>query len=320
MEWEKTMVEPIFFQPSKDVIKTIKNQAQPKKATVVRVQSFEQYHNKTNTGSGKIRVKNLLKHWPKAALYKYGEKADVMIFQKVYCTYDYKFPKNFPGIKILDVCDPDWTGTPDIYIKETIDAMDGIVVPTENLKKLIAQMTDTPVRVIKDRFDMDEFPAPKVHEGQAKQVVWFGYSHNSVLMNHVIPSLENRGLNLTVISDNDPHLYRFANDSVGYDKKYNFVKYDQATIYSELQKADVCVLPKGYRPEDRYKSENKTVIAQLCGLPVVQDTDTLEEMMSAENRNKHINTIYGGLKQEFDCQKSVAEYKALIDELKRKVI
>src|SRR5687768_10393536 len=102
---------------------------------IIKFFTFEKYHNKKGVGSTKIRVHNLLKYWDEASEYKYGEYADVMIFQKVYCTYDFKYPAHFPGIKILDICDPDWTETPDIYIKETMDAMDAIVCPTEEFAK-----------------------------------------------------------------------------------------------------------------------------------------------------------------------------------------
>jgi hypothetical protein len=263
-------------------------------------------------GSTKIRAHNLIKYWPKADLYKYGERPEVLIFQKVYCTYDYKFPKTYPGITILDVCDTDWNDTPDIYIKETLDGVNAAVVPTKNMQKLLQQMTDKPVVVIKDRFDLSEFPKPKIHNGKAKTLVWFGYSHNAELMNYVIPSIEKRGLNLIIISDSDPHLYKYANDPIEFEKKYTCIKYKQETIYQELQKADICVLPKGNRPQDRYKSENKTVIAGLCGLPVVTNAEELDSMMEAEARNGHINTIHSKLKQDYDVMKSIEEYKNLI--------
>ena len=52
----------------------------------VRFMTFEQYHGKRNIGSTRIRVRNLLKHWKEADIYKYGENPDVLIFQKVYMT------------------------------------------------------------------------------------------------------------------------------------------------------------------------------------------------------------------------------------------
>lgn len=278
--------------------------------------TFAQYHGKRpDPGSVRIRVNNLMKYWKEASLYEYGDDMDVMIFQKVYTTYDYKFINHLNRTKILDVCDPDWTKSPDIYIKETLDNVHAVVVPTKALQKLLQQMTDKPVRIIKDRFDLSEFPARKRHNGKLKTLVWFGYAHNAELLRHAIPSLEERDINLVVISNEDPAPYRWATKPEDFIKRYTYIKYDDETIYKNIQIGDAVIFPKGYRPEDKYKSENKTVIAQLCGLPVVQSTDDLIEFETAEARTRHIDTIYDKLKQEYDCRLSVKEYKELISEI-----
>lgn len=283
---------------------------------LVNAFTFAQYHGKKETpGSTKIRIDNMIKYWPELSLYKYGNNPDALIFQKVYCTYDYKFHQHFEGIKILDVCDTDWTQTPDIYIKETLDAVDAAVAPTESLCKLLRTMTDTPVRHIKDRFDLSEFPARKNHKGKAKRAVWFGYAHNATLLRYAVPSLESRGIDLIVVSDEDPYAYKWANDSQGYQAKYTYIKYNQDTVYSHLQSADICVMPKGFRPEDKYKSENKTVIAQLCGLPVVSSAEEIDAMLDGDARNKAIEVVYNKLREEYDVMKSISEYKELIQEL-----
>ena len=284
---------------------------------VVKFQTFEQYHNKKGVGSTRLRVHNLLKHWPEADLYKYGQKADVMIFQKVYCTYDYKLPAHYPGITILDTCDPDWLQTPDIYVRETVNAVDAVVVTTENMRAFLQQMTDKPVRIIKDRFEMSEFPERKIHKGKAKKAVWFGYSHNAELLKFTIQSLEKRGIELLIISNEDPMAYRWAKNPEEYMKKCQFKKYQQETVYELLQRADVCVLPNGYRPEDKFKSDNKTIIAQLCGLPVVTNSEELKKMFDPDERNKYIDNVYDIIKEEYDVRKSVTEYKELIDEIIR---
>lgn len=276
---------------------------------MIRFQTFEQYHGRKQIGSTRIRVHNLLKFWDEADLYKYGEMADVMIFQKVYCTYDYKLPKTYPGITILDCCDLDWNDTPDIHIKETIDAVDAVAVPTKNLQKLLQQMTDTPIKLIKDRFIIEDFPPQKIHRGRLRSVVWFGYAHNADVLKFALPSLEKRGLKLTVISNQDPFLGKLNDD-------YTFKKYNQETIYSEMQKHDLCILPKGFRPQDRYKSENRTVIAQLCGLPVAETAEDLDNLVEGSARNKAVNNVYDKLKLEYDVRKSVKEYKELIEGIK----
>lgn len=284
---------------------------------MVRFQTFEQFHNKSGVGSTRLRVHNLIKNWDEAELYKYGEKADVLIFQKVYSTYDYTLPLTYPGIKILDTCDPDWTQSPDIYIAKTCKAMDAVVVPTKAMQKFLQQLTDKPVKVIKDRFDLTEFPKPKRHRGKAKTIVWFGYAHNSELLKFAVPSFEKRGMNLIVISNEDPMAYKWATKPQEYINKYTYKKYLHETVYTELQKADMCIMPKGYRPQDTFKSENKTVIAQLCGLPVVTTSDELDGMLEADARNLHIANVYDTLRKEYDCKKSVDEYKELISQLSK---
>lgn len=281
---------------------------------MIRFFTMEQFHAKTSVGSTKIRVHNLLKHWPEASLYRYGDKPDVLIFQKVYANKDYKFPVTFPGVKILDICDPDWFDN--VPIKETVDAMDAVVCPTEVLAEFLRQLTDKPVRVIKDRFNLDEFPNRKKHRGQAKTVVWFGYSHNATALKLAVQSFERRGLKLIVISNQNPFAYKWAADPKKYEKSYKFIKYDE-DAYKNIQKGDVCVLPILKRPQDKYKSENKTVIAQLLGLPVATDADELDALMTAEARTSNIDAIHDNLKHEYDCRLSVKEYKELIDEISK---
>ena len=171
---------------------------------MVRYFDFSKYHGKGRQGSTNIRVDQMVKYWPQAELYKYGEKADVLIFQKVYVLADYQFPVHYKGIKILDVCDPDWLSTW-IHIVETCNAMDAITCPTQELADFIGQFHDN-VHVVPDRFDIEVIPAPKKHTGDAKTVVWFGYSHNAEVLRPAIPILDKLNLNLIIISNDDPYV------------------------------------------------------------------------------------------------------------------
>ena len=69
------------------------------------------------------------------------------------------------------------------------------------------------------------------------------------------------------------------------------------------------------RPQDKFKSENKTVIAQLLGLPVAVNAEELDQLMTAEQRNKAVDTVYDIVKKEYDVNKSVQQMKGLIDEI-----
>ena len=281
---------------------------------MVRYFDFSKYHGKGRQGSTNIRVDQMVKYWPQAELYKYGEKADVLIFQKVYVLADYQFPVHYKGIKILDVCDPDWLSTW-IHIVETCNAMDAITCPTQELADFISQFHDN-VHVVPDRFDIEVIPVPKKHTGDAKTVVWFGYSHNAEVLKPAIPILDKLNLNLIIISNEEPYVDRWS--SRVKESWNTFVKYDEDTIYQELQKADYALLPEGFRPVDIFKSNNKTIKANLAGLPVAKDIDDMELYATAENRQDWVDTNYASIQAEYNVIKSVEQMKGIINEVTNK--
>lgn len=281
---------------------------------MVRIFTFSQFHNKHPvTGSTQIRVNQLIKYWPEADLYKYGENPDVLIFQKVYVAPDYRFPLHFKGQKILDICDPDWyNGKTNVV--ETINAMDAVTCPTEHMANFLRQLTDKPVRVLKDRFDLEVVPEPKVHHGDAKTVVWFGYRHNIETLKPAMYLIDELNLSLLVISDDDPLAYQWSNKDL--KDRYKYIKYNENTIYSDLQKADFAIFPRGLRPEDAFKSENKTVKAILAGLPVANDSDSVKQFLKESERQAWIDEQRPRYIKEYDVRKSVNEMKELIEEIK----
>jgi len=278
---------------------------------MVRFFDFSRFHGKSPQGSTQIRVIQPIKYWDEAERYKYGENPDVLIFQKVYMLPDYKFPRDFEGIKILDICDPDWLDQANIV--ETCNAMDAITCSSENLAKFVRQFHKN-VHVIPDRFDLEVIPKPVQHISKAKSVVWFGYSHNSVLMKQAMTLLDELDLKLTVISNDDTFLHQFSKRN--YKDFYTYLKYDEDTIYQELQKHDFAILPEGYRPQDHFKSNNKTIKANLAGLPVAKTADDVRLYMDAKERQAWFDTNYAKIQEEYDIRKSVEQYKGIIDELR----
>lgn len=279
----------------------------------VRFFSFAQFHNKRpSPGSTQIRVEQLIKYWPEADLYKYGEHPETLIFQKVYCGQDYTFPIKYDGIRILDLCDPDWLeGAP---IKQTIDGMDAITCSSQGIVDFVKQLTDKPVIHIPDRFDLKDIPKPKQHTDKAKTVLWFGYHHNLGTLKPAIPDIQRLDLKLLIISDNDPNLEQSLRQI---SNKITYKKYEQETVYKHMQTADFTIFPKGTRPRDKFKSNNKTVKSILAGLPVATSTADIISFMEAENRQKYIDKHYAIMKEQYDVKRSIEQYKELIDELKR---
>lgn len=285
---------------------------------MIRFFTFSQFHNKVPpAGSTHIRVMQLLKYWKEAELYKYGENPDVLIFQKVYMAQDYQFPAHFPGIKILDICDPDWLNGLS-GIKETVDAMDAVTVSSEGLKTFMRQLTDKPVVLIKDRFDLSPLPKPKRHMEEAKTVVWFGYRHNAETLKPAMPLINELGLNLLVISNDDPMPWQWLPPGTdeAFKSKYQFVRYREDTLYTDLQRADFAILPKGGRPIDPFKSNNKTVRAILAGLPVAHDIEQVKGFLVPGVRRDYLQAHYSETIKEYDVKRSVEEYKALIAKIR----
>lgn len=286
----------------------------------VAFQTFEQYHMKIATGSSFIRAKQLLKYWPEAGLYTYGSHPKTIIFQKVFVTQDYQFPAHYPGIRILDVCDP--VHLEGVALKETVDAMHAVTCPTDNLAKFLRQLTDKPVVVIPDRFDISIIPKEKVHSGDSKTVVWFGYRHNAITIKPAMQLIQELGLKLIVIADDDPFVWQWLGPKAGDDfrrDKYRYIKYNEDMIYQDLQRADFAILPEGTRPVDHFKSNNKTVKAILAGLPVAKTSDDMRRFMSEAERKKFLDSEYEKTKAEYDCRKSVDQYKELIAQLQDSV-
>lgn len=276
----------------------------------VRALTYSRYHGKGQVGSTRLRVHQLYKYWPEYEEYKYGENPDVMVFQKVYVNADWKFIEHFEGLKILDICDPDWLEMQNV--KQTIDAVDGVTVPTEALAEFLRQLSDKPVKVIPDRHDIENIPPPKVHRGKVKKAVWFGYQQNAQVLQYVVPTLERLGIELTVIANDNPYANRYA---LKEDFKYFFKHFDEDTILEDLRGFDVCVLPVGTRARDRFKSNNKTTLAWLAGVPVVKDVDELESTKTGPSRNKQAKECYNKAIEQYDVKLSVQQMKDFINEL-----
>ncbi len=286
----------------------------------IRFFTFSQFHGKNPpTGSTQIRAIQLLKFWPEAEIYRYGEKPDVMIFQKVYMTQDYRFHEHFNGIKILDMCDPDWLDGMG-GIKATIDAVDAVTVSSKGLQTFVKQLTDKPVVYIPDRFDTTVLPSPKTHANDAKTVVWFGYRHNAETLRPAMNIINELGLDLIVIADDDPLAWQWLPGEIGDEfrkTKYKYIKYTEDTIYADLQRADFAILPKGGRPIDPFKSNNKTIKAILSGLPVAKTAEDVRAFIKPAARREYLEKHYNEKRVFYDVRNSVQQYEDLIKEIQR---
>ncbi len=265
----------------------------------VRIISNESFNNRplNSVGSSRIRGRWLAKYWDELEKYKIGEAADVMIFQKVYWK---EMLESFNGLKILDLCDPDWLdGAPVI---EAISHCDAVVTSSAALASALAKMTDKPVKHIPDRFDLQLFQEPKKeHKEKVRSAFWYGYSHKFEPVVAALPYLRKESIKLTAMSD------RPIVDA------YEWIEYDFSNIHSEMKKHDFAVLPEGEKR--KFSSNNKEVEAWLCGVPVVKSYEDMQRLVTREARESKARACYNRAVKDYDVKLSVQEYKELLADL-----
>lgn len=279
------------------------------------IYTMEIYENrqKNSVGSSRIRGTWLTRYWPEVELFKIGKKYDFCIFQKA---YHLDYMRVFPGIKILDLCDPDWLdGKP---IMESIEICDAVTTSTEPLAEYLRTMTDKPVLCIPDRLDLAEHTQTKVHEGPAKKAVWFGYHNNQVLLDPALPTLKRLGLTLTVISDLPyyPSVKAQNIDDNWVKENVTNIKYDPETANDDIiNSGDVVLNPRLEDGRFKYKSNNKTLTAWALGMPVAQDSEELERFLDPEERKREAVIRRKEVEEKWDVRFSVESYKKLLSEL-----
>lgn len=272
--------------------------------------TFEQFHGKKNIGSSKIRCHWLIENWLKegkdignAEVFKIGKKYDCIIFQKAYWI---EYAKVFKGIKILDLCDPDWLNWPYEMIA-MINEVDGITTSTEALANSIAKFTDKPVWYLADRVNLDLIKPIKKHKGNAKTVVWYGYSQNFEMLQSAIHAIKKEKLNLIVISNKPFSIASWPEDI----ELTNFF-YNEEHVYQDIAKADIVINPISDSAHWKYKSNNKTVIAWALGMPVAANDQELKKFIPEEARIEEVNKRLKEVEEKYDVKLSVKELKNII--------
>lgn len=264
-----------------------------------------------SVGSSRIRMRWLLPYWEEAEEYIIGKKYDVMIFQKVYWG---SMMDAFTGIKIFDLCDPDWLEGKPVF--EFIDKVDAVTVSSQALADFIQKIRPKArVIYIPDRIYLPEAkPIKTQHSETLHKLVWYGYSQNAHYVTRGIPELIKRGVELTIIADapvEPPREYRGK-------ITINNIAYSYESINKDVIKYDAVLMPDPYGDERaKYKSNNKTIQAYSLGMPVIKVPDDLERLFTKEARIAESEKNLQEVREKWDVQLSVAQYKQLIDDIKK---
>jgi len=275
----------------------------------VGVLTFEQYHGRKNLGSSRIRGHWLVDNWSEAELFKMGKEYNVVIYQKAYFI---EHAKTFNGIKILDLCDPDWLSW-QYRVKEMIDLCHAVTTSTEALAIALRRITDKPVLCIPDRVDLSKFKEKKIHNGDATKVCWYGYSENFEIIKPVLSILSKNKLELSVISDGQFNLPNIYSDKINVEN----IKWNADTVNQNILRSDFVINPHGNYGRWKFKSNNKTLTAWAIGMPVAENSEQLYRFIKCEERIKEIEIRTKELKELWSIEKSIEEYKKLIGDVSK---
>ncbi len=275
----------------------------------VSILSWEKYNWRPwgSIGSSMIRARWLAEKWPEASEWKHGDKFDVLILQKVYWI---DMCKDFNGVKILDMCDPDWMKSEETSCRlmEISQYIDAITCSTDELTNVLKRwIKHIPVITIPDRLNMDLFTIKKKHTEKAKSVVWFGYYHKAEeVLNQVMMSLKKRDLSLYVISNAQ---FIPNND---YGVEISNISWTPNNAFMDIQSGDFVINPSSPFRDLRFKSNNKTLIAKALGMPVVETAEDMDRFLDPKEREKEAIKGIDEVKKNWDICQSIKQYQDLI--------
>lgn len=258
-------------------------------------------------GSSRIRMKWLLPFFEEAEEYMLGRRYQTLIFQKAY--YE-KLAQRFEGVKIFDLCDPDWLDPRPVV--EMISYCDAVTVTTQAIADYLRRLTDKPIVIIPDRVNFQEVKEVKTeHEGRAKSVVWFGYSNNLKYIERTFDYLHAKGLSLTCITDEMTEHYNT-------NLPMRFIKYRYEIISQEVVKHDFVIMPDTIDLDGRlkYKSNNKVIQSWAWGMPVAKTPEDIDRFLDPVERRKESLIRQKEVAEKYNITQSVEEYRILIANLK----
>jgi len=280
--------------------------------------TFERFERKPldSIGGSRIRMNNLRNYWDKAELFKYGRHYDVMVYQKVYWI---EHAEAFKGVKILDICDADWLHW-GYRLVQMSNLCDAVTCSSQKLADDFAKFTTKPVWCVPDRMDLNAYPVTKEHKGRATKIGWFGYSQNYPAINDsgipkAMMDLNKTGenLELVVVSNGMFMPPAYAKGKI----KITNLRWTLATVDEDILSCDIIINPKKENGSFKYKSNNKTLHSWALGVPVATTYDELVKFLDPENRKIEIEKRAHELRDKYDLNQSVAQYKDLIDIIKK---
>ena len=201
-------------------------------------------------------------------LYNY----ELVIFQKVYNLKFLELAKRLreKGIKTgFDLCDAEWIGH-EIEIKAMIETVDFITASTPAIMAwVLNEFPKKQCYVIPDGHDLKYYNSalPVKQMAGPLNYVWYGNSGTILSLKAIIGIIEaNSGPKdtLTIIADERAR-NAILSDKIG----VKFVPWQLETVNDEIRRCNLVLNPRLDNESYRVKSNNKTAMAYILGLPCI---------------------------------------------------
>lgn len=243
---------------------------------------------------------------------------DVYIFQKAINTDLARQVKALGAKLVYDLCDPvHWFNPKEVI--QLLPYIDGITASSEVLAVDIQEWLQRygdykPVTCIPDRINMDHYPMRRTHSDvHPVRFIWYGMAHNRVGLfeaHYTLCRLATEGYQFELtIFDNAPGT-KFIDDNT---YPIYYVPWTLETENQVIAAHDIAILPNYPGEWGKVKSNNRTLTAIACGVPVV--TSNLIDyyyirslILRVEERRKLLAEQTIEYSDYFDLQQSADEW------------
>lgn len=216
----------------------------------------------------------------------------------------------------LDHCDPMWWFSPK-EMRRQIEHCTGVVCSNPALVSDFTAWSGRQAVCIPDRMDLEHYDQTREHrESRPVRLIWFGGALNRVGLAAAWANLgrltaNDYDIELTIMDDRPSETLDWGTEVRVYHVPFS-VQHEPEILASH----DIAVLPPYPGPWGRVKSNNRTLSAWACGLPVTtgEDYAELEALVqSAELRARLGAAGRRDVEQMWRVEQSAAEWRSLLE-------
>jgi hypothetical protein len=160
------------------------------------------------------------------------------------------------------------------FYESVIKIVDGCVVPSGSMAKLLLKRFNGSINVIEDPLEISTIP-PKENSKKPITLLWFGHSSNVDFLVHFLSTGFHVGDHIRLIAlSNEAGLSHLTNSNLVSNAKieFNLAIWSLENMVEAAKIADMCIIPSDLNnPKKVGVSSNRLITALTLGLPTAAD-------------------------------------------------